>query len=228
MKTSSGFLFFLSFLLLTACSETEDSPSSLPPGMYKFWKQERSSYYAFTQEGPVAYSSETQATNNTLNIIIKDFSPELTLQRADRIPFDSLHFISNDFLYIYPSSNPWITHYSLPHRIESHGDSLFIRPHKLPKAFFLVLSPLPKHWSVEKGGVIPIVINDPEEIKAYSTVRAQKSQQGIVVTSYDVSIRSEFTSVNNSLYYLDLKRFTEKLQKGDTLLYVKKESYYRK
>ena len=152
MKTTSNFLIFLSFLLLTACSGTNDSPSSLSPGMYKFWKQERSSYYAFTQDDPVAYS-DIKAINNTPNIIIKDLSPDL--ERADSVPFDSLHFISNDFLYTYHST-PLFAHYSLSNRMESHGDSLFIRPHKLPKTFLLLLLPSSsKSWfPLEKGEVI--------------------------------------------------------------------------
>ena len=98
------------------------------------------------------------------------------------------------------------------------GDSLFLKPTELNVVKFAPYDPL---------GMVPVA--DPQEAEQYATLRAKMTASELIVSTYDISIRaSGFKKSTTDVNYPDLDFLKSELRDNDTLVWVKKETYFRK
>ncbi|MEA4916901.1 hypothetical protein [Proteiniphilum sp.] len=66
------------------------------------------------------------------------------------------------------------------------------------------------------------------EVERHSTVQGEMTENGFKIFSYDVLVQSRHLIAAAKVNYLDLDYLKKELRENDTLVYVKKEIYFRK
>ena len=206
------FIFFIT-LTLYACNNGYNANLFYETGIYKPFKQDIVSMYVFTEGRTIDENTIKQPpgapSGNRGDIHFEYFEP------ADEAitRWDSIHLGENNRAYIHCPIC-----LNTQYHIKVIGDSLFMEPTDLNVIKFSPYS---------KMGVV--AVKDPDEAKRYATLSARMIESGFIITSYDIIVRSSsFKRGVSDSYYLDLHYLKNELRNNDTLIYAKKETYFRK
>lgn len=216
MKESLTILSAILSVILFSCGK---EAVTYDPGIYKPYKQIISPIYAFTAEGEV--------DGSTIDV---RFAPpiggSMNFDDYTGWTYDPLRepFFSIDKIEITPAGKASI--YPNPlnrpaYNIGRTNNSLFL--------FFDPGVVVVKFSPGSPNGVK--IITDPEEAALYSTKTGAFAGSDIVLYSYNVFIKSEKTKIHTGTLdadHPDTEYLRNELQEGDTLVFVKKDTWFRK
>lgn len=200
MKTFRMIYVILLGMIGVFFSCENDEPNHIyEPGVYKPYKQEIVLMQAFT-EGQIIDENLIPWTDDNLSEEAGTRWNSINLEKGSRA------FINCPICL------------NVPWRIEVFGDSLFLKPTELNVVKFAPYDPL---------GMVPVA--DPQEAEQYATLRAKMTASELIVSTYDISIRaSGFKKSTTDVNYPDLDFLKSELRDNDTLVWVKKDTYFRK
>lgn len=213
----SIFIIFIA-LAIYSCGG-DDANLSYEPGIYKPYKQDTVSVYAFTEGRTIDGSSIKPPlgppSGKVGDIHFIDMDGDFSLGGEAGTKWNSIHLEKKNRAFI---NCP--TCLNAPMQIEVAGDSLFLKPRDLRVVKFSPYSTL---------GAVPIT--DPKEAERHATLRAKMIESGFIVTTYDITVRTSSSFKRGGTmdaYYLDIDYLKNELRGKDTLVWVKKETYFRK
>lgn len=203
-RTSKLLTMVLTTLVLYACGE-DNVKLDYEPGMYKAYKQELSPVYTFADNEEVDGSLISVSTPFVSN-------PNDPL----RDPMTTINTI-----YLEKNNTGWVycpTCLNEPMHVSIKGDSLFMTPKILKDAV--------KFAPYSETGFALI---EGEEAKRHTTLQGKITDEGFILSTYNVYIKSSNRIKGTTdAYYLDIDYLKEELRTNDTLIYVKKNTYFRK
>lgn len=197
---------FIIFIALALYSCTEDKVKlDYEPGIYEPYKQEISPIYAITDnkiiDGSLIKISSSFGSNPTDPL------------RKPTINFDGVYLEKKNTARVYCP-----TCLNEPMQIRVKNDSLFLTPKNLKEA--MKFAPY-----TEMG----LAVVNREEAERYATLRGKMTETGFILSSYNIFVKSSsITKGTTDAYYMDLDYLKSELRENDTLVYVKKETYFRK
>ena len=212
----SNYLIFIVFIAVILYSCTgEDVKLHYEPGIYKPYKQDISPIYAFTDNKEIDGSSikvTDDFPDKIGDIHFVDMEPTTDPLRETHVQWSSIHLEKNTAFINCP------TCLNKPMHLCVKNDSLFMTP-KNP-------GPTVKFAPYSEVGLI---VADEEEVERHATLRCKLIESGFIVSSYTIFVKSpRFTRGITDAYYLDIDYLRNELKENDTLVYVKKETYFRK
>jgi len=217
--------FLVFSILLCACAEKEENPLNYEMGVYKPYKQEISPIYAMDKSGVVDGSQINLSLNSNQDplgeppigagkIIIVYMDPNQDPLRDPTIAVDSIILEKGRKAYVYGS----YFFLDSPMKIYVKGDSLFIKPQN--KGSAAKFSPRSRMFAL---------VTDSEEAEHYATMKGKFSELGFILTSYNIFVKTS-GDIRGTIdaNYLDIDYLKGELQDNETLIYVKKDTYFKK
>lgn len=206
---------FIALLLYSCKGENENL--LYEPGVYQPYKQDTISVHAFSEgrdmDPDLIRLQHGLASGKVGDIYYVDMAAGEETSGIASTKWNNIQLLKGNRAYI-----DCPTCLNTMHLATVVGDSLFITPQILNVVKFSPYS--------ELGAV---VVTDAGEAERHATLRAKMVESGFVVTTYDVSVRSSsFKRGVNDAYYLDQLFLQNELKNSDTLIYVKKETYFKK
>lgn len=208
---------FIIFIALAVSSCTgDDTKLTYEPGIYKPYKQEVSPFFAIADNKEIDGSliKITDFPDKTGDILFVDMGTTLDDDHMrEPILHSSIHLEKKNTARVYCP-----TCLDKPMQIRVKNDSLFMTPKNLREA--VKFAPYSE---------IGAVIVRGEEAERHTTLRGKITEEGFIISSYNIFIKSFIIKRSmNDAYYLDLEYLKNELRENDTLVYVKKETYFRK
>lgn len=220
MKRNCFLFLALSFFLFSACKKSDNAAVSIA-GLYKPYKQEVSPIHAQTISGKIEGSNITltrttqiDGTGNTGNIHFENPDPDSDPLRETGIVIDSIKLSNNGQSYFYPNI------FKIQRKYVKVKDSLFL---------------IPTDTSLDFVRFYPCCTNsttikDNKTANFYLTTNGKITQDGFVLYHYNIFILTNSGETYGTLNanYLDLNYLTRQLDNKDTLVYVKKTTYFER
>lgn len=214
------FLFLiLPVFLFSACKKLNNTTVARA-GLYKPYKQEISPIHAQTKSGQIDGSKITltptniiNGTGNTGSIYFENFDLKDPL-RESKILIDSIKLSENGDAYFYPNI------LKIQRKYVEIKDSIFLIPTDT-SLNFVTLDSCCTNFTI---------ITDHKKANFYLTTNGTTTQNGFVLYHYDILIITNSGVVYGVIdaNYLDLNYLTQLLHKKDTLVYVKKSTYFER
>ena len=221
MKRNNIIFLLISILFLCSCSKKDEIELIIDSGVYKSYKQELSPINAITKNGIVDGSEIEFIVGIPLgsfygsNIDFFNMDPPVDPLREPTILIDSIAIEKGNIVYFIYTSDYIFE--SLPKIVSKKGDNIFIKPQD--NADVLKFSPRNR----------VVLVTDKNEAEQYLTMKGKIHEAGFMLTTYTIYVKnSHFYSGTNNSNYLDLDYLRSELQDNDTLIYVKKDTYFRK
>lgn len=214
MKHSCPILIVLFALIISSCSE-DDAKLIYEPGIYRPYKQDISPIYAFTYNKEIDGGSikVTGPSGKTGDIHIVDMEPRVDALREPTIRYNTILLGKRSTARVFCP-----TCLDVPMQISVKNDSLFLAPKDLTEA--VKFAPY-----TEMG----LAVVSGEEAELHTTLRGKITEGGFILSTYNIFIKSSSNTKGTAdANYLDLDYLKSELKKNDTLVYVKKETYFRK
>ena len=103
--------------------------------------------------------------------------------------------------------------------INIKGDSLFIKPQNTGSV--IKFSP---------NSSMPVPVTDSEEAEHYVTMKGKIFESEFILTSYNIFVKKTSGNIRGVIdaNYLNIDYLKGELQDNDTLMYVKKDTYFKK
>lgn len=207
------FIIFVT-VIISACNE-EDANLAYDPGIYKPYKQDISNIYAITDNQEIDGSSikVTGPAGKMGNIYIVDMEPRVDVLREPTIRFNTILLgKGNTARVVCP------TCLDTSMQISIKNDSLFLIPRNLGEV--VKFAPY-----TEMG----LAVVSGKEADLHATLQGKLTEGGFIISTYNIFIKSSsITRGTTDANYLDLDYLKSELRENDTLIYVKKETYFRK
>lgn len=216
MKTCSivNVIFLCVIFIFSSCTE-EGAKFGYEPGLYKPYKQDISPIYAFADNKEIDGSSikVTNSPGNKGDFIIVDMEPTVDALREPTTLFNSIHLEKEKSARVYCP-----TCLDVPMEVRVKSDSLFMTPKNLKEA--LKFAPRSE---------LGFVVVKGEEAEKHATIRGKMTDNGLIISSYIIYVKSP-SRIRGPVdaNWLDLNYLKSELRENDTLLYVKKETYFKK
>lgn len=218
MKIIPPLILSFVLILITACNKS-DKTETYEVGIYKPYKQEVSSVNARTIDGPIDGSNINlnsipviNGTGNTGEIHFKGFGTDQLIEPKIRI--DSIKMATSGKATVYPNFFE-----NSSREIVRIDDSLFLVPTDTSLKF-LRFYPCCTN---------PIILSDRQKVAFHMTTRGKFIINGFILFHYDIFVKSSSdTRGTINADYLDLAYLNQVLEKGDTLIYVKRATYFKR
>ncbi len=208
--------FFIFIIVLIACSRSEgDVQLTYEPGIYKPYGQELSSVFAFTGNKEIDGSSiiVTGPSGKTGDIHFVEMEPRVDALREPTIRFNTILLGKRNTARVLCPTCP-----ETSMQLKIKNDSIFLIPENLKDA--VKFAPY-----TEMG----LTVVSGKEAELHATIRGKMMEEGFILSTYNIFIKSSsVTKGITDANYLDLDYLKKELEKNDTLVYVKKETYFRK
>lgn len=201
-------------MLIWSCTD-DNSETGYEPGIYEPYKQEVSTPYAIADNKEID-GSRISLTNplpnqNVGDIIFKESGLDDGIE----------NFMMNSSIRLEKKNNARVycpTCVDMPMQLHIKNDSLYLIPKNLNEAL--------KYAPYSELGFVVVT---GEEAQHHSTLRGKINDSGLVISTYDIFIKSTLVKrLTHYAYFLDLEYLKNVLKENDTLVYVKKETYFRK
>ncbi|RNC65330.1 hypothetical protein [Proteiniphilum sp. X52] len=214
MKNIHFVFIILVAVIISSCSEEHSNPA-YEPGIYKPYKQVISDIYAFTDNKEIDGSSIkiTGPAGKMGNIYIVDMEPRVDVLREPTIRFTTILLgKGNTARVVCP------TCLDTSMQINVKNDSLFLIPKNLSEV--VKFAPY-----TEMG----LAVVSGKEADLHATLQGKLIEGGFFLSTYNIFIKSStITRGSTDANYLDLDYLKGELKANDTLVYVKKETYFKK
>ena len=213
-----GLSVFLTCLILTFLSCTKNKDENVyENGIYKPYKQVVSPISAMTRDGIVDGTQiRVNFTDRTIgDIHFVNASPGTDPLREPTIAIDSIRLTPTGDAFIYPNYFDFP-----PKKVERNGDSLFLKP--------------PSPGTVSKFSPHApnniVIVTDNNEAKLYNTQTGKFLEPDFVLFSYNIFVKRSFENIIGAYdaNYIDVEYLKKQLYDGDTLVYVRKDTYFKK
>jgi hypothetical protein len=214
MRHYCAILVILLALIISSCSE-DDAGLIYESGIYRPYKQEISSIFAITENQEIDGSSikVTGPSGKIGDIHFVDMNPRVDALREPTIRYNTILLGKKNTARVFCPT--CLDH---PMQISVKNDSLFLTPKDLTEA--VKFAPY-----TEMG----LAVVSGEEAELHATLRGRIIEGGLLISTYNIFIKSSNTTKGTSdANYLDLDYLKSELKKNDTLVYVKKDTYFKK
>ncbi len=212
-----NYLAFIVFIAWMACScDTGDVKLGYEPGMYIPYKQDISPIYAITGNKTIdgdliKWGGSLSGKKGDIHFV--DMNPSKDPLREPEITINRIHLEKGNSARVFC---PTCLDRTLQIRVKD--DSLFMTPKNLKDV--VKFAPY-----IELG----ISLAGTEEAERYATLQCKTFESGLILSSYNIFVlSSSFRKGAIDAYYLDIGYLKKELKDNDTLVYVKKETYFRK
>ncbi len=214
MKQSCAILIILLALVISSCSE-DDAGLTYESGIYRPYKQEISSIFAITDNREIDGNSikVTGPSGKSGDIHFVEMNPRVDALRESTIRYNTILFGKKNTARVFCP-----TCQDVPLQIKVKDDTLFLTPKDLTET--VKFAPY-----TEMG----LTVVSGEEAKLHATLQGRISEGGFILSTYNIFIKSSSTTKGTAdANYLDLDYLKSELKENDTLVYVKKETYFKK
>jgi hypothetical protein len=218
MTIRSACILIFSTYLFAACSKSDHATIS-NDGLYTPYKQEISPISAITKSGKIDGNKITLSSQskdiigNAGSIHFVGLGLDLHPLRQTNILYDSIRVANDQVASFYP--NP----FKIQRSFKRTNDSIFITPLNTPIGFV-------RFYPCCSN---PTIITDSATSSRFLTIRGTVNRTGFILFHYEIFIITNSDSYGTTnANYLDLGYLLDQLRNNDTLVYVKKSTYFKR
>ena len=207
-------IIIFGLLIMSSCAEDNET-FTYESGIYRPYKQDISPIYAFADNKEIDGRAikVTASSGKKGDFIIVGMDPAVDALREETIRFNSIYLGKDKTAKVYCPSC-----LDEPLQVSIKKDSLFMTPRNLIEA--LKFSP---------HSELGVVLVKGDEAERYATIRGTINHNGLIISTYIIYVKSPgIIRGPVDTNWLDLDYLKSELRNNDTLLYVKKETYFKR